>query len=66
MSKGYNLISTNKKIKVHLRRIPKGTIGYTFYHKSEGKKIVAMNMTFLEKEFLSKEVRGGNRAKQAY
>ena len=37
---------------------PKETIGYTFYHKSEGKIFVAENGTFLEKEFLSKEVSG--------
>ena len=37
---------------------PKETIGYTFYHKSEGKIFVAKNRTFLEKEFLSKEVSG--------
>ena len=37
---------------------PKETIGYTFYHKSEGKIFVAKNGTFLEKEFLSKEVSG--------
>ena len=35
---------------------PKETIGYTFYHRSEGKIFVAKNGTFLEKEFLSKEV----------
>ena len=34
------------------------TIGYTFYHRSEGKIFVAKNGTFLEKEFLSKEVSG--------
>ena len=39
---------------------PKETIGYTFYHKSEGKMFVAKNGTFLEKEFLSKEVSGRN------
>ena len=33
---------------------PKETVGYTFYHKSEGKIFVAKNGTFLEKEFLSK------------
>ena len=33
---------------------PKETIGYTFYHRSEGKIFVAKNGTFLEKEFLSK------------
>src|SRR6266496_4027623 len=37
---------------------PKETIGYTFYHKFEGKIFVAKNGTFLEKEFLSKEVSG--------
>ena len=37
---------------------PKKTIGYTFYHSSEGKIFVAKNGTFLEKEFLSKEVSG--------
>ena len=37
---------------------PKETIGYTFYHKSVGKICVAKNGTFLEKEFLSKEVSG--------
>ena len=36
---------------------PKETIGYTFYHISEG-KIGAKNGSFLEKEFLSKEVSG--------
>ena len=37
---------------------PKETIGYTFYHRSEGKIFVAKNGSFLEKEFLSKEVSG--------
>ena len=37
---------------------PKETIGYTFYHRSEGKIFVAKNGTFLDKEFLSKEVGG--------
>ena len=37
---------------------PKETIGYTFYHKSEGKTFVAKFGNFLEKEFLSKEVSG--------
>ena len=36
---------------------PKEIVGYTFYHGSEG-KIVAKNGSFLEKEFLSKEVSG--------
>ena len=30
---------------------PKETIGYTFYHRSEGKIFVAKNGSFLEKEF---------------
>ena len=38
---------------------PKETVGYTFYHRSEGKIFVAKNGSFLEKEFLSKEVSGG-------
>src|SRR5680860_788669 len=37
---------------------PKETIGYTFYHRTEGKIFVAKNGSFLEKEFLSKEVSG--------
>jgi hypothetical protein len=37
---------------------PKETIGYTFYHRSEGKVFVAKSGSFLEKEFLSKEVSG--------
>ena len=37
---------------------PKETIGYSFYHKSEGKIFVAKTKNFLEKEFLSKEVSG--------
>ena len=37
---------------------PKETVGYTFYHRSEGKTFVAKNRSFLEKEFLSKEVSG--------
>ena len=36
---------------------PKETVGYTFYHRSEGKTFVAKNGSFLE-EFLSKEVSG--------
>ena len=35
---------------------PKETVGYTFYPRSEGKIFVAKNGSFLEKEFLSKEV----------
>ena len=37
---------------------PKETIWYTFYHRSEGKIFFANNGSFLEKEFLSKEVSG--------
>src|SRR6266498_774668 len=37
---------------------PKETVGYTFYHRSEGKIFVAKNGSFLEKEFISKEVSG--------
>src|SRR4051812_38928788 len=36
----------------------KETIGYTFYHRSEGKIFVAKNGSFLEKYFLSNEVTG--------
>ena len=37
---------------------PKETVGYTSYSRSEGKTFVAKNGSFLEKEFLSKEVSG--------
>ena len=37
---------------------PKEIVGYTFYHRSGGKIFVAKNGSFLEKEFLSKEVSG--------
>ena len=37
---------------------PKEIVGYTFYHRSEGKTFVAKFGVFLEKEFLSKEVSG--------
>ena len=37
---------------------PKENVGYTFYHRSEGKTFVAKFGSFLEKEFLSKEVSG--------
>ena len=39
-------------------RYPKENVGYTFYHRSEGKRFVAKNGSFLEKEFLSKDVSG--------
>ena len=35
---------------------PKETVRYTFYQRSKGKIFVAKNGSFLEKEFLSKEV----------
>ena len=41
-----------------LHRIPKETVGYNFYHRSEGKIFVAKNGSFLEKELLLKEVSG--------
>ena len=37
---------------------PKENVGYTFYHRSEGKIFIAENGSFLKKEFLSKEVSG--------
>ena len=37
---------------------PKEIIGYTLYQRSEGNIFVAENGSFLEKEFLSKEVSG--------
>ena len=37
---------------------PKEIVGYTFYHRSEGKTFVAKFGSFLEKEFLLKEVSG--------
>ena len=37
---------------------PKENVGYTFYHRSEGKIFIAENGSFLEKEFLTKEVSG--------
>ena len=40
-----------------LHRIQEETLGYTFYHRSEGKIFVAKFGSFLE-EFLSKEVSG--------
>ena len=36
----------------------KETVGYTFYHRSNGKTFVAKNGSFLESEFLSKQVSG--------
>ena len=45
---------------MRLHRIPKRNCWYTFYHRSEGKIFVAKSGSFLEKEFLSKEVSGRN------
>ena len=39
-------------------RYPKATIGYTFYHRSEGKVFFDKNGSFLEMDVLSKEVSG--------
>ena len=36
----------------------KDTVGYSFYHPSDGKVFIAKGGTFLEKEFLAKEVSG--------
>ena len=47
-----------KSEKCNFIEYPKETIGYTFYHRSEGKIFVAKNGSFLEKEFLSKELSG--------
>jgi hypothetical protein len=33
---------------------PRETIGYSFYHKTEGKVFVAKNGIFLKKEFIEK------------
>ena len=37
---------------------PKENVGYTFYHRFEGNIFVALNGSFLEKKFPSKEVSG--------
>ena len=37
---------------------PKETVGYSFYHKTEGKVFVAKTGVFLEKEFLAKGLSG--------
>ena len=41
-----------------LHRIPKGNCWVHLHHRSEGKIFVAKHGSFLEKEFLSKEVNG--------
>ena len=59
MKKVFNLIKLEPKSeKCVFIEYPKVTIGYTFYHRSEGKLFVAKNGSFLEKEFHSKEVSG--------
>ena len=52
---GFELI--NPETFSHKRCSPKENVGYTFYHRSEGKTFVAKFGNFLE-EFLSKEVSG--------
>src|SRR4051812_15265776 len=52
------MISSNQIGEMCLHRIPKESVGYTFYHRSKGKTFVAKNGSFLEKEFLSKVVSG--------
>ena len=47
-----------KSVKCVFIGYPKENVGYTFYHRSEGKIFIAKNGSFLEKEFLSKEVSG--------
>ena len=37
---------------------PKETLGYTFYHRSEGKTFIAKNGSFLEKEFVGVKIDG--------
>ena len=59
MKKFFNLIKLESKSeKCVFIEYPKETVGYTFYHRSEGKTFVAKNGSFPEKEFLSKEVSG--------
>jgi len=47
-----------KSDKCYFVGYPKNTVGYSFYHRTEGKVFVAKNGTFLEKEFLAKDVSG--------
>jgi hypothetical protein len=46
---------TPKSDKCMFMGYPKETLGYYFYHRSEGKVFVAQNGVFLEKEFLKRE-----------
>jgi hypothetical protein len=46
---------TPKSDKCMFMGYPKETLGYYFYHRSEGKVFVAWNGVFLEKEFLKRE-----------
>ena len=57
MSKSFSLKSWNPKQR-NASGYPKETVGYTFYLRSEGKVFVAKNGTFLEKQFLSKDLSG--------
>ena len=52
------IVSSPKLEKCVFIEYIKETVGYTFYHRSKGKTFVAKNGSFLEKEFLSKEVSG--------
>ena len=47
-----------KSDKCYFVGYPKDTIGYYFYHHTEGKVCVVKNGVFLEKEFLAKVVSG--------
>ena len=47
-----------KSDKCYFVGYPKNTVGYSFYHRTEGKVFVAKNGIFLEKGFLAKEVSG--------
>jgi len=47
-----------KSDKCYFVGYPKNMVGYSFYHRTEGKVFVAKNGVFLEKEFLAKEVSG--------
>ena len=59
MSRNFNQKSSNpNRKKCVFIGYPKETVGYTFYLRSEGKIFVAKNGSFLEKEFLSKEISG--------
>nr|GEV26721.1 hypothetical protein [Tanacetum cinerariifolium] len=50
-----NMVPTKK---VYLRRIPKGTMGYSFYSPSENKVIVAQNAEFFENDLIDLKASG--------